>query len=219
MHVLAFSCIFLHVLAFFAFSCIFFHFHFLSFSFMFLHFLAFSLIFVHFPAFPFIFFHFFKFLPFSFSFFQFRSFFLFLSFLLVLLFLGCTKKFFCLNCLTISYYSSYVKNQFFVPSRGSPPPLGPLFSLVYFSCFFIFVFLSMLFLYFPFVFLLKKMFLPFSCCFSFFFSRVLKICGGTSGFLGESALSELALFALYWLVVTFHCGIVHILVMIRLRES
>ena len=34
---------------------------------------------------------------------------------------------------------------------------------------------------------------------------------------GKSANSELALFALYWLVVTFPCGIVHILVMIRLR--
>ena len=60
------------------------------------------------------------------------------------------------------------------------------------------------------------MFLPFSCCFSFFFSRVLKIFGGTPGFLGKSAHSELALFALYSLVVTFPCGIVHILVMIRL---
>ena len=35
--------------------------------------------------------------------------------------------------------------------------------------------------------------------------------------LGKSAHSELALFALYWLVVTFPCRIVHILVMIRLR--
>ena len=35
--------------------------------------------------------------------------------------------------------------------------------------------------------------------------------------LGKSAHSELALFALYWLVVTFPCGIVHILVTIRLR--
>ena len=35
--------------------------------------------------------------------------------------------------------------------------------------------------------------------------------------LGKSAHSELALFALYWLVVTFPCGIEHILVMIRLR--
>ena len=35
--------------------------------------------------------------------------------------------------------------------------------------------------------------------------------------LGNNAHSELALFALYWLVVTFPCGIVHILVMIRLR--
>ena len=46
---------------------------------------------------------------------------------------------------------------------------------------------------------------------------MLKICGGTPGFLAKSAHSELALFALYWLVVTFPCGIVHILVMIRLR--
>ena len=61
------------------------------------------------------------------------------------------------------------------------------------------------------------MFLPFSFCFSFFFSRVLKICGGTPRFRGKSAHSELALFALHWLVVTFHCGIVHILVMFRLR--
>ena len=29
------------------------------------------------------------------------------------------------------------------------------------------------------------MFLPLSFCFSFLFSRVLKICGGTPGFLGE----------------------------------
>ena len=35
--------------------------------------------------------------------------------------------------------------------------------------------------------------------------------------LGKSAQSQLALFALYWLVVTFPCGTVHILVMIRLR--
>ena len=34
---------------------------------------------------------------------------------------------------------------------------------------------------------------------------------------GKSAHSELAAFALYWLVVTFPFGIVHILVMIRLR--
>ena len=46
---------------------------------------------------------------------------------------------------------------------------------------------------------------------------MLKICGDTPGFLGESAHSELALFALYWLVVTFPCGMVHMLVMIRLR--
>ena len=37
--------------------------------------------------------------------------------------------------------------------------------------------------------------------------------------LGKSAHSELTLFALYWLVVTFPCGIVHIMVMIRLRVA
>ena len=37
--------------------------------------------------------------------------------------------------------------------------------------------------------------------------------------LGKSAHSELALFALYWLVVTFPCGTVHTLVMIRLRVA
>ena len=77
---------------------------------------------------------------------------------------------------------------------------GPTFFLVFFSFLylrFLFQFLSMFsffclcfpfsifFLYFPFVFLLRKKFLPFSFCFSFFFSRVLKICGGTPGFLGE----------------------------------
>ena len=83
--------------------------------------------------------------------------------------------------------------------------------------------------FFP-LFFLFSLFIPlFSFCFHeknvsssfilflFFFVRVLKICGSTPGFLGGSAHSELALFALYWLVVTFPFGMVHILVMIKLR--
>ena len=75
------------------------------------------------------------------------------------------------------------------------------FSLVYvFIFFFIYVFFfnffSMLFLFF----LCISSFIFYSFIFLlFFFSRVLK----------KSANSELALFALYWLVVTFTCGIVH----------
>ena len=64
---------------------------------------------------------------------------------------------------------------------------------------------------------LKKRFCLIHVVSLFFFSRVPKIFGGTSGFLGKSAHSELASFALCWLVVTFPCGIVHTLVMIRFR--
>ena len=95
-----------------------------------------------------------------------------------------------------------------------------VFFFNFFPCFsffpLFFFFFHSLFLCFPFVFL-KKCFFLFAFCFSFFFSRVLEICGGTPDSLGKSAHSELALFALYWLVVTLPCGTVHILVMIRLR--
>ena len=152
-------------------------------------------------------------------------------------FLGRSKSFFYLDCITISNKSSYVKNQFFGPSRGGKKHHWALcfFSVVYFFifsfsfsfsisfqvfsfflCFFFFSFFIPLFsCCFPFY----KMFLPFSFCFSFFFSRVLNICGTLQDSLGKSAHSELALFALYWLVVTFPNGIVHILVMIRLRVA
>ena len=82
--------------------------------------------------------------------------------------------------------------------RKSVKTLGPFFSLVYvfifsfsfsfsisfhafpfFPLFFLFSFFIPLFFFF------KKMFLPFSFCFSFFFSRVPKICGGTPRFLGK----------------------------------
>ena len=228
-HFLSLSFIFVH---FRSFSFIFFDF--LLFSFIFFHFLLLSFIFFHFVDFSFIFFHlfsFFHFLSFSFIF----IFFHFLScsfFLLVLVFFsGAQNRFFASIASRFPVKALMSKKIFLGPSRGYP--IGPFFSLVYFvMCFFISVFffnvflcfvffplffLFSFFLYFPFVFLFRKMFLPFSFCFSFSFSRVLKICGGTPGFLGKSAHSELALFALYLLVVTFPCGIVHILVMIRLR--
>ena len=61
------------------------------------------------------------------------------------------------------------------------------------------------------------MFLPFSCCFSVFFFGCSKSVAALQDSLEKSAHSELALFALYWLVVTFPCGMVHNLEMIRLR--
>ena len=114
-------------------------------------------------------------------------------------------------------------------------PLGPLFFSSLFFIFFIFVFFfnffpcfsffSCVFLFsffirlFPFCFPLKKMFLPFSCCFLFSFLGCSKSVAALQDSLKKSAHSELALFALYWFVVTFPCGIVHILVMIRLRVA
>ena len=67
--------------------------------------------------------------------------------------------------------------------------------------------------YFP-CFSTKKCFFLFHCV---SFLRHPKSVAALQDSLGKSAHSELASFALYWLVVTFHCGIVHILVMIRSR--
>ena len=61
------------------------------------------------------------------------------------------------------------------------------------------------------------MFLPFSFCSSFSFLGCSKSVAALQDSLGKSAHSELALFALCWLVVTFPCGTVHTPVMIRLR--
>ena len=102
---------------------------------MFVHFLSFSIMFFHFLSFSFIFFHF---LSFSFIFFYFLSLFL----------LGAQNLFFLgLNFVTISIDSSYVKNQFWGPSRVVPfglsfPYVPPFFFLpfvVFFLVFFIFL--------------------------------------------------------------------------------
>ena len=113
--------------------------------------------------------------------------------------------------------------------------MGPLF---FFSCLFF------VFFHFRFLFSISFHAFPFFLCLSFFsifysFIFLLFSLKNVSSFfifvslfsflgcsksvaalkdsLGKSAHSELALFALYWLVVTFPCGIMHILVMIRLR--
>ena len=123
--------------------------------------------------------------------------------------------------------------MFWAVSGGTKTPLGPLFFRLFFHFFrfrFLFTFLSVLFL-FP-LFFLFSFFIPlFSFCFSFSRKDVSSFFHFVSLFsflwcsksvalqdsLVKSAHSELALFALYGLVVTFPCGIVHILVMIRLR--
>ena len=88
----------------------------------------------------------------------------------------------------------------------------PCFS--FFSLFFIFSFFTP---YFPFVFLLKKCFFLFHVDSLFSFLGCSKSVAALQDSLWKRAHSELALFALYWLVVAFPCVIVHILVMIRLR--
>ena len=121
-----------------------------------------------------ILFHFLHFLSFSFFCFHFLFPFFFLYF-----FSGARSLFFCLDCLTISYQSSYVKKTFFwAVSRSTP--LGPLF-FSYLSLFFIFVFFFNFFpcfsffpLFFPFFntlfsfFLLKKKVSSFFILFLFF---------------------------------------------------
>ena len=112
------------------------------------------------------------------------------------------------------------------------PRDGPLFfSLVnffiffvfffnFFTCFSFFSFVFPLFIFYSFIFVLFSSFKNF---FLFLFVSLFSFLGCPKSVavlqdsLGKSAHSELALFALHWLVVTFPCGIVHILVMIRLR--
>ena len=67
---------------------------------------------------------------------------------------------------------------------------------------------------FPFM---KKCFFLFHCVSLFSFLGCSKSVAAFRILWGKSAHSELASFALVWLVVTFPCGMVHILVMIRLR--
>ena len=220
-------------------------FHFLSCSFIFFHcFLSLSFIFFHFLSFSFIFFHFLSiFFPFSFHFLTFSfivfhclslCFSSFFSFLLVLLFLGCSKSSFFASIASRFPNKLLCKKSFFWGRLGGVLHWAAFFSLVYFFTFFhfrfLFQFLSMLFLFFlcfsffhflllsfPFLFTLKKCFFLFHFVSLFSFLGCSKSVAALQDSLGKSAHSELALFALYWLVVTFPCGIVHILVMIRLR--
>ena len=82
--------------------------------------------------------------------------------------------------------------------------------------FHVFPFFPLFFLFFHFLFLLFSFFI-FHFVSLFSFLGCSKSVAALLDSLEKSAHSELALFALYWLVVTFPCGTVHILVMIRLR--
>ena len=196
-HFLSCSCIFFHFLfIFFSFSYVhflFIFFHFLSCSFMFVPVLSCSVIFCHFPfhcSFHFVF------KCFQNPFFAFRLPLRSSFYWVLIMFLPRLPHDFLLKLLC-------KKSIFWAVSEGTP--LGPLFFLLSISSFFfhfrfLFQFLSMLFLfflcfsffhslflYFPVVFLFQKksLFFLFHFCFSFFSSRVLKIFGGTPGFLGE----------------------------------
>ena len=81
---------------------------------------------------------------------------------------------------------------------------------------FVFPFFIFSFLYFPVVFLPKIVFL-FHFVSLFSFLGCSKSVAALRDSLGKNAHCELALFALYWLVITLPCGIVHILVVIKLR--
>ena len=141
--------------------------------------------------------------------------------------------FFCLDCLTISNSKFSCEDIIFFWAVSGGTPLGPLFfSLLFFYLkknsfslsisfhdfpFFPLFFLFFIFYIFSFCFPQKKSFFLFHFVSLFFFLGCSKSLAALQDSLKKSAHSELALFALYWLVVTFPCGIVHILVMIRLR--
>ena len=178
------------------------------------------------------------FLSFSFIFFHFLSFSFIVFFLFFLLsscssfFSGAQNTYFFLPWWPHDLVLKLLcQKSFFGPSREVPPPIGPFFFLLFiFHVFFSFSFsFSISFHAFPFflcfflftffitLFFLKKKFFLFRFVSFFSFLGCSKSVAALQDSLGKSAHSELALFALYWLVVTFHCGRVHILVMINLR--
>ena len=181
-------------------------FHSLSFSFVFFRFLSFSFVFFRFLSFSHIFF---LFLSCSFMFFAFSFHFLFFPFVVSSFFFF---LFFFARVLKILFFAS-IASRF--PTKAV---IGPLFfssSLTFFHFRLLFQFLSMfflfsfvfpcnVFLYFPFVFLSKKCFILFHFVSLFSFLRCSKSVAALQDSLGKSAHSELALFALYWIVVTFH---------------
>ena len=227
-HFLSFSFIFFYFLSFY-FIFFFFLSLFLLFLFIFFHVLSRSFIFLPF------FFHFFSFLSvffqFSFMFFHVLSLFFPLFFLLVLLlYSGAQNPF--LPRLPHDFLSKLLSKKSTFWAVSGVPHRALFFSLVYFFIFFSFSFsfsISFHVFYFSFVFLffmfplfsfcspLKNVSSFFQCVSLFSFLRCSKSVAALQDSFGKSSHSELALFALYWLVVTFLCGIEHILVMIRLR--
>ena len=235
---LSFTCLSLSFLVFHFLSCSFVFFHFLTFSFIFFHCFFIFHFFIHFLSFSFMFhvlscsFMFFHVLPCSSNFFQFLSvsfsFFHFLFFfsqvLKILSFFASIASRFPIKALM-----KKKKNIFWAVSGGGGgrggTPSGPLFFLLsifefvlyffifvfffnFFPCFsffsLVFPFSIFLFLYFPF----KKCFFLFHFVSLSSFLGCSKSVAALQDSLGESAHSELALFALYWLVVTIPCGIV-----------
>ena len=110
-----------------------------------------------------------------------------------------------------------MKKHFLAVSGGTP--LGPLFFSSIFHVFSFSSSFSISFHVFPFfpLFFKKKCFFLFHFVSLFSFLACPKSVAALQASLRKSAHSELVLFAWCWLVVTFPCGIVHILVMIRLR--
>ena len=191
-------------------SC-FFHFSFILLSFFFhLSFILLSSSFIVFPFFHFCFFLFF--------------------------FLLCSKSFF-LPRLPHDFQLKLLCKKINFLGRLGRYPIGPF---LFFSCLFFFFFFFFFFWFFNFIQMFFSFFfficvsffilysflfllLSFKSFFLFYFVSLLSFLGCSKSLaalqdsLVKSGHSELALFALYWLVVTLPCGIVHILVMIRLR--
>ena len=163
-----------------------------------------------------IFFHFLSFSFFLTCSFIFPSFSFMFSFcfpfFLFFFFLGCSKSsFFCGVPLGSLFFLLSVFHYFFIF----------VFFFNFFPCFSFFPLFFLFSFFYSFIFLVfsffKKKFFLFHFVSLFSFLRCSKSVAALQDSLGKSAHSELASFALYWLVVTFPCGIVHILVMIKLR--
>ena len=164
---------------------------------------------------------FFQFLSVSFSFFQFLS----SSFIFFHLLPSSSIFFHLLPSSSIFLFFPFF---FLFPSAQNPllgtvsgvNPIGSFFFLLFIFCFFLnfsfSFYFSITFHVFP-LFLIF-IFIPFfTLVFLFSFLGCSKSVAALQDSLGKSAHSELALFALYWLIVTYLCGIVRTLVMIRLR--
>ena len=142
---------------------------------------------------------------------------MFFPFSSLFFFLGRSKSSFFASIVS-RFLSKLLRKKMFWCRFGGVLHWALFFSCLFFHCFFIFYF--SIFPCFFFLFLLfsfKKCFFLFHFVSLFSFLGAQKSVAALQDSLEKCAHSELALFAVYWLVVTFPCGSVHILVMIRLR--